>query len=156
LDGSFRIRKQEHEVLKTALNFFILVCGNVVMYYGLFKLMDWSATKSLFYPVLKLAPARLEWIQFWKFESLGGYVVGFGIFATLFVFMLGGMLFNWAYLSEGLRHGQDLFFPQFLVWGAAPISFTIMNWIYYNHLPDGRTWIAFLLLVVAQVVLRWK
>lgn len=143
-------------MLKTLFNFLLMIVGNSIFYYALFKLSDWSGTLAIHYPVLHISPMRLEWFQLIKFESLVAYVVGFSLVSTFTIFFIGGLIFNWAYLAEGLKYHQNLFFPQFLVWCATPVAFVGMNWIYYGRLPDSRMIVAFLFLIAAQLVMRWK
>ena len=120
---------------RTFVNLAYLLMANSIFYYALFKLVDWSQTLSIYYPTIRFWPPHLEWIEFLRSPTLGGFIFNFTVYSTFAVTLWGGMFFNSGYLDEGSRHNFNLFIPQFLVWFSAPAAFISMNWVYYDRLP---------------------
>lgn len=117
-------------------DFLIMICGNAIFYQMLFKLTDWGGEKKLFGIT---------------FQSDFGYTLFFTLI-TLPMAYLAGVVFNYAYLKQGLSHEANLWFPQFMVWCAAPTAFTLLNVFQRGGSVDWRTMLSLALLVLAMIV----
>lgn len=114
--------------------------GNVIFYQMLFKLTDWGAEKKL----LGIT-----------FQSDLAYTAFFTLI-SMPVAYVASIIFNYAYLKEGVSHEANLWFPQFMVWCAAPAAFTLLNTFQRGQPLDWRTVASLSLLVLAMVVRYYK
>lgn len=95
---------------------------------------------------------KIDWDvpNYWLFVLLASA-------ATLPVGFVGGYVTNFAYIRESLNSGS-LWISQFMLWLAAPIAFFIFSKLFLPEPPASwpRVVIAVILLLSAQLVLRWK
>lgn len=121
-------------------DFLLMVLGNAIFYEMLFKLTDYGADRKFF------------GIQF---QSDFWYTAFFTLI-TLPLTYLGALVFNYAYLKQGMGHDANLWFPQFMVWCAAPIAFTLLNTFQRGSALEWRTAVSLALLALAMLVRYYK
>lgn len=121
-------------------DFLFMVIGNAIFYEMLFKMSDLGERKKIF---------GIE------FQSDFTFVLFFS-FLTIPVMYIGSIIFNYAYLKQGLAHGENLWFPQFMVWCAAPTAFTILSTFQRGAPIEWRTIISLTLLFTAMLVRYYK
>ena len=137
-------------MITSGFHFLLLTLGNMIFYEIFYWMLAWGKANRIF--------VNLGWLQIdWRFSSFVPLIIMASVI-TIPVGILGSYLVNYAYIKEALNNDGKLWISQFMMWLSTPVGFTIVSLWHPQEEPLNFTRIsfAFTLLLLAQVVMRYK
>ena len=137
-------------MITSGFHFLLLTLGNMIFYEIFYWMLAWGKANRIF--------VNLGWLQIdWRFSSFVPLIIMASVI-TIPVGILGSYLVNYAYIKEALNNDGKLWISQFMMWLSTPVGFTIVSLWHPKEEPLNFTRIsfAFTLLLLAQVVMRYK
>ncbi len=124
-------------------NFCLIMAAFAIGFLWNYKMVEWANTRTVFG---------------FHCDSDVRYAIAVTFASFCFFGWVSGVLFNFVYIKEALRFGNNMWFVQFFILCASPISFFLMNRIVdrANSPIDMRTAISLFLIFLAAVVRYWR